>query len=159
MNLERMLLRFFVWPVHRALLRVTSGRTGIEEPSTARMGVLLLMTIGRRSGEARRLPVYFLRDEDRLVLVASNAGDDRHPAWYLNLKADPAVTVSTPRGTREYVARDASDAERERLWPELVTRNPGFARYERRTQRHIPIVILEASQTGSLSRRTSTTMV
>lgn len=144
MNLERSVLRIFLWPVHRSLLRLSGGRAGVHEPAEKRMGTLLLTTTGRRTGEPRSLPVFFRRDGDRLVLVASNAGDDRHPAWYFNLRANPTVTARTPLGTRSFAARDASDTERERLWPELVRRNPGYARYEKRTQRRLPIVILES---------------
>lgn len=107
------------------------------------MGTLLLTTTGRTSGQARSVPVYFLRDGERLVLVASNAGDDRDPAWYLNLRADPSASAQTPLGVARVHARDASADERARLWPELVEHNPGFARYERRTKRHMPIVVLE----------------
>lgn len=142
MNVERTLLKFLVWPLHRATLRLTAGRVGVAEPGR-RIGTLVLTTTGRRSGEQRSVPVYFARDSERLVLVASNAGDDRDPTWYLNLQATPRVAARTPRGTGEFNARDATAEERERLWPTLVRLNPAYRRYERRTERPIPIVVLE----------------
>jgi F420H(2)-dependent quinone reductase len=144
MNLERSLLRWLVWPLHRAWLSVSSGRIGTAEPTSQRMGTLVITTTGRKSGNRRSAPVYFMRDADRLVVVASNVGEDRDPAWYLNLIATPDVEIQMGRTTSPVRARDATDGERSRLWPELVRRNPGYARYERRTKRQMPLVILEA---------------
>ncbi len=143
MNIERSLLRWLVWPLHRAWLSVSSGRIGTAEPTSQRMGTLVIATTGRKSGNRRRAPVYFMPDADRLVVVASNAGEDRDPAWYLNLLATPEAEIQVGGGTTQVRARDATDEERSRLWPELVRRNPGYARYERRTRRPIPIAILE----------------
>ena len=84
-----MLLKWLVWPLHRAWLRVSGGHVGTRESSDHGMGTLVLTTTGWRSGERRRVPVYFMRDGERLVLVASNAGGDRDPAWYRNLVANP----------------------------------------------------------------------
>lgn len=104
----------------------------------------MLTTTGRKSGEKRTAPVFFIRDGKKMVVVASNAGDDRDPAWYLNLRAKPDAEVEVaPGGGTNVRARDATDEERTRLWPELVRLNPGYARYEQRTTRPLPIVIIE----------------
>jgi F420H(2)-dependent quinone reductase len=107
------------------------------------MGMLILTTVGRRSGTRRETPLYFMPDSARFVLVASNAGGANDPAWWLNLKASSTAEVRTPAGSATVRAREAGEEERERLWPELVRRNPSFANYAERTERHIPIVILE----------------
>lgn len=80
---------------------------------------------------------------DRLVLVTSFGGDDRYPAWYLNLKATPEVRATTAGSTRTMIARTATDEERAQLWPQITSRYQGYARYQERTQRQIPVVILE----------------
>jgi len=144
MNLERSLLRVMLWPVHRALFRLSGGRMGTQEATAKRIGTLFLTTTGRKSGEKRTTPVFFIRDGQSLVVVASNVGDDRDPAWYLNLRANPdgAVEVA-PAGVTSVQARDATDEERARLWPELVRLNPSYERYVGRTSRPLPVVILE----------------
>jgi deazaflavin-dependent oxidoreductase (nitroreductase family) len=101
--------------------------------------VVLLTTRGRRSGKRRTTPLLAYPDEGRLVLVASFGGSDRDPHWLRNLRADPQVEVDG----RAYRARLASDEERERLWPRVVERYPGYARYQARTSRLIPLVVLE----------------
>ncbi len=84
-----------------------------------------------------------IADGDRIVLVASKGGADRHPAWYLNLVADPDVEVTTSAGHRRMVARTADPDERAALWPRIVRRYSGYRRYQERTARVIPVVICE----------------
>ena len=127
--------------VHRAVLRMSKGRW------LARVGgmpVLILTTTGRKTGKKRSTvltsPVH---DEDRLVLVASYGGDDRHPAWFLNLRDDPAVTVTWAGRRRDMWARVASQHERGELWPRVVDAYRGYAEYQQRSPREIPLVILE----------------
>lgn len=84
-----------------------------------------------------------ISEGDRLVLVASFGGDDRHPAWYLNLQANPEVRVTTSGSTRTMIARIASKEERAELWPRITSVFEGYARYQERTERPIPVVILE----------------
>ncbi len=107
---------------------------------------LLLTTRGRRTGELRRTALVYGRDGERYVLVASNRGADRHPAWYLNLLADPVVTVQV--GTESFTmrARPATVAERPRLWRLMVSDRPEYAAYEEQTTREIPVVVLEDSR-------------
>lgn len=116
-----------------------------ESGGRPRPGVndLLLTTRGRRSGELRRTALVYGRDGDRYVLAASNRGADHHPAWYLNLLAEPDVTVQV--GTRIFIARarPASAAERPHLWCLMVSAMPEYATYQERTTREIPVVVLE----------------
>ena len=82
-------------------------------------------------------------DGDRLVLVASFGGDDRHPAWYLNLKANLEVRATIAGSTRTMIARIATKEERAELWPRITSVFEGYARYQERTERPIPVIILE----------------
>ena len=105
--------------------------------------VMLLTTVGRKSGLERTTPLLYLRDRDRVVCVASQAGRDDHPLWYLNLQANPAARVQIGQVTEELVAREASDDERRDLWPRLVQMYPDFDSYQSWTERRIPVMILE----------------
>ncbi|MCX4526391.1 MULTISPECIES: nitroreductase/quinone reductase family protein [unclassified Streptomyces] len=109
---------------------------------------LLLTTRGRRSGLLRRTALAYVRHGDAYVLTASNAGADRHPAWYLNLAADPAVTLRV--GAEEFpaAARRASPAEAERLWPAVVAAMPSYAAYREATAREIPLVLVTRTESG-----------
>ncbi len=82
-------------------------------------------------------------DGERLVLVASFGGDDRHPAWYLNLQANPEVRITIAGSTRTMNARIATQEERAKLWPQITSAFEGYARYQERTERQIPVVILD----------------
>lgn len=108
------------------------------------MQVVDLATVGRRSGKVHRTMLAApIVEPDRLVLVASFGGDHRHPAWYLNLRANPRVQVTTAGRTRTMVARTASPEERAALWPVVTAINPRYQQYQERTDRLIPVVILE----------------
>jgi deazaflavin-dependent oxidoreductase (nitroreductase family) len=126
--------------VHRTLYRVTGGRIGAH---AGRATMLLLETVGRRSGQRRVTPLLYVEDGENFVVVASNAGDDRHPAWLLNLRKQPAAEIQI--GTRHVrvQAREAGEAESERLWPKLQASYKHFRDYRTNTQRHIPVVVLE----------------
>jgi deazaflavin-dependent oxidoreductase (nitroreductase family) len=107
--------------------------------------LILLGTVGAKSGEARLNPVSYFMEGDRMVIIASKAGMPSNPDWYYNLLANPEVTVETGKGER-YPARatPVTDmAERDRLYAKMVERNPGFAEYERNTTRKIPVVYLD----------------
>lgn len=104
---------------------------------------LLLTTRGRRSGRLRRTALVYAQDGDRYVLAASNAGADRHPAWYLNLVADPRVMVQAGAETFTATARTATAEEKPRLWQLMVAAMPTYQDYQKRTRRDIPIVIIE----------------
>ena len=121
--------------------RATGGRRGGKFMRGA--PVLLLTTIGRRSGERRVAPLIYVRDGERYVVIASKGGMDHHPLWYRNLLANPAVEVQVGREVQRMQARTANDAERAALWPRAVAVYRDYADYQARTQRQIPVVILE----------------
>ena len=131
--------------VNTKLYQLTSGRVG----SSWRIGaalhkpapVCLLTTTGRKSGEKRTVPLLFMRDGDNVVVVASQGGMARNPAWYLNLVADPEVVVQIGSTTTDMVAHTAADAERAELWSRLVEVYSDFDTYAAWTDRTIPVVV------------------
>jgi len=126
--------------IHRALFRATNGRV---LGRAGGMPVVLLTTTGRRSGKQRHTMLAApVADDERIVVVASYGGDDRHPAWFLNLRADPDVHVTVAGRNRAMRARIADDVEKDELWPQVVDAYRGYAAYQRRTERDIPLVIL-----------------
>jgi deazaflavin-dependent oxidoreductase (nitroreductase family) len=123
-------------PVYRLTRGRVLGRVG-------RAPVLLLTTTGRRSGEPRTAPVVFLADGERMVVIGSNAGNERPPAWALNLEANPEAEVQV-RGRRAKVhARITEGEERDELWRQMNGQYAGFDDYRQRTQRHINVFVLE----------------
>lgn len=104
---------------------------------------LLLTTLGRRSGKARRLALIYGMDGESYVIVASKGGATQHPEWYLNLLENPEVQVQVLADRFRANARTANPEERERLWPQLVAIWPDYANYQKKTDRLIPLVILE----------------
>ncbi len=129
-------------PAHVWLYRISGGRIWGRFP-VSKAPVMLLTTIGRRSGESRTVPLIYLEDGDRLVIVASQGGMPTHPSWYHNVQAQPRVTVQTRRRVREMDARVADDDERAALWPRLVAMYADYDEYQARTDRRIPVVILD----------------
>ena len=127
--------------IHRAILAVSGGRVGWR---IGPMEVVELHTVGRSTGRKRStLLTAPVSDSTRLVLVASKGGSDSHPQWYLNLRAHPDADV-TVSGHREKVhTRTASAEERAELWPRIVAAYPGYARYQSKTTREIPVIICE----------------
>ncbi len=105
--------------------------------------LLLLHSTGAKSGQERVHPVVYLADGDRYVIFASKAGAPTSPDWYHNLRANPRTTIEVGTDTVEVTAHDAEGDERERLWSEQKRVMPGFAEYEEKTTRTIPVVILE----------------
>jgi F420H(2)-dependent quinone reductase len=128
------------WRLHPKLYRATGGRVG---GTAMGMPVLLLTTTGRRSGEPRTKALMYVPKGDAAVVVASYAGEPRHPDWWLNLQANPRARVQRGRKVTEMVAREADGEERERLWQEVVGIEPGYEVYAGRTARRIPVVVLE----------------
>lgn len=125
---------------HVALFRLTGGRGFNRSPFGS--PILLLTATGRQSGKSRTVPVTYLRDGNDLVVIGSGGGSARHPAWAVNLRANPTAQVELD-GTRQAVRAEwTRGAERERLWLEVKTRYPSFAGYERRTTRQIPVIEL-----------------
>ena len=129
-----------IWKVHRWAYEKSGGRIG---GTMMGMPVLLLHTTGRKTGTPRTSPLMYLPHGDACVVIASNAGEPRHPAWWHNLKADPRAQVQRGRERTIVVAREAHGDERARLWAEALRREKSYAEYEARTTRRIPIVVLE----------------
>lgn len=105
--------------------------------------ILILFTAGRKTGAERRHALIFREDEDRYVVVASKGGADEHPEWYQNLKTNPEVQVQIKGDRFDALARDASGAERDRLWAKMAEVWPDYDNYQKKTDREIPIVVLE----------------
>ena len=125
--------------VHQLLYKVSGGRYG------ARMGwidVVLVETIGRKSGKPRSVPIACYPYRDSVVVSASNSGQERHPAWYLNMQANPAVKVQFGENRFEALAEDVPAQEREQLWEQVVKINRHQGEYLEHTDREIPLVWL-----------------
>ena len=105
--------------------------------------IALVESVGRKSGKHRTHPLICRDDGDNLVVVASKGGIDRHPAWYLNLMANPETNAWWKGHKRRVRAREATGAERDHLWPMMVELYPPYEDYQRRTDRKIPVVVLE----------------
>lgn len=128
--------------IHKTVLLVSGGRAGWN---VGNMPVIKLTTTGRISGQQREVmltcPVV---ENDTYVVVASRGGDDIHPAWFLNLRDNPVVWVQGPEGPKhERRARIGSAEERAALWPRITSSYKGYAGYQQKTDREIPIVFLE----------------
>lgn len=121
--------------------RASGGRLG----GTFLQGapVALLTTTGRKTGQPRVSPLLYLREGDRVVLVASQGGRADNPMWYLNLKANPKVSVQIRSEVLQLTARDATPDERARYWPQLVAMYSSFEDYQSWTDRVIPVVICD----------------
>ena len=132
--------------VHRAVLFLSGGRVGRRLMG---MQAVELHTTGRKSGQRRSVlltaPVH---DDHRTVLVASKGGDDRDPEWYKNLLADPDVELTVDGTTRRMTARTAGPEEKADLWPTIVKAYKGYAGYQKRTSRDIPVVICEPARSS-----------
>jgi len=125
--------------VHPLLLRLGGGRIA---GSLAGMPVVVLTTTGRRTGQPRATPLTAIEHDGHTYVVASKGGDARHPAWYLNLSADPAVSVRRNGRSEPMVARVLNAEERAAVWPVVTRTYRGYAGYQERTEREIPVVEL-----------------
>ena len=125
---------------HKSLLKVSFGKFGWN---AAGMPVIELTTTGRKSGEPRTVMLTSpLQEGDTFVIVASKGGEDTHPAWYLNLRDKPDVTVTMQGVTRPMAARVANAEERTRMWPLVTAKYKNYAGYQTKTEREIPLVVL-----------------
>ena len=143
MNNNRFFIRIMSL-VHGVLYWATGGFIG------AKIGapVLLLTTAGRKTGRSRTTPLLYLEEDSNWVIVGSNAGDDRHPAWWLNLESNPVATIQVRSARMRVRARKASESEKSDLWPRFVKMNSDYQAYRHRTKREIPVVILERESNG-----------
>ncbi|HKP58068.1 MAG TPA: nitroreductase family deazaflavin-dependent oxidoreductase [Polyangiales bacterium] len=140
------LKRWFNTPLSKLFQR---ANVFVYKASGAKLGgsmkgapILLLTVRGRKSGKPHTLPLLYLLDGEDYVLVASKGGWPSHPLWYVNLQANPDVTVQVGRDQRALTARTANQEERARLWPKLVAMYSDYANYQSWTDREIPVVIL-----------------
>ena len=136
------------WPIlgrlmdgHMLIYRATNGLVGHRIPGLPPM--LLLDHVGAKSGARRTSPLLYIKDGPDVVIVASKGGFHKHPAWFHNVGANPDTTVQIGSERRAVRARVATPQERERLWPKAVAAYGDYARYQERTDREIPLVILE----------------
>jgi F420H(2)-dependent quinone reductase len=141
-------LRRLAWSVadlgfqaHVLTYRVTHGLVGHRFPGVPAM--LLLDHVGAKSGTRRTTPLVYLRDGEDIVIVASKGGHARNPSWFHNLRANPDTTIQVGSSRRPVHARVATPQERKRLWPSVVDTYSGYAGYQRRTEREIPLIVLE----------------
>lgn len=127
--------------LHKTLFTATNGRV---LGRLAGMPVLVLITTGRKSGHRRSTMLTApVQKGDSIVLVASFGGDDRHPTWFLNLRDNPEVEAVMDGRRRPMLARVATDEEKSALWPEITESYRGYAGYQKKTDRDIPVVILD----------------
>ena len=143
-----MAVRDQLWPVYRRVMgghtvayRLTGGLIGHHFPGAPPS--LLLDHVGAKSGTKRTSPLTYLRDGDDFVIVASKGGHPSNPGWFYNLRANPDTTIQVGSKRRPVHARVANPEERTRLWPKVVEIYGGYAGYQKRTDREIPLVILE----------------
>ena len=132
------IFRFFM-AISVFLYRLTGGKFGSQVQG---LPVLLLTTIGRRTGKKRITPLGYLEHDGSYVITATNAGFDTHPAWFHNLKSHPQVALQIGDKQLTAIAEPADPTLRQQLWAKFVERAPGYGAYETRTTREIPIVLL-----------------
>lgn len=126
--------------LHRLLYRLSRGTVGRRLVAN---DMLLLTTRGRATGRPHTVPLLYLAEGDTLVVIASHGGRLRHPEWHCNLLADPKATVQVGSRRRPVRARTAAGEERAAWWPRVVAAYQGYAAYQSRTERVIPVVLLE----------------
>ena len=130
----KLLTRLHLW-----IYRLSGGKvwsTMMGQP------VLILTTKGRKSGRPWTVPLLSFKDKDDYILVASNGGQDFHPAWYLNLQANPEVVIEVKDKKQTARAEEIKGAERDQLWSLIVSKAPAYGGYEKKTEREIPLVRL-----------------
>ena len=128
------------------LYRRTGGRIGGAIGNIK--PIALLDHVGAKSGTKRTTPLVYTRDDDDVLLVASQAGSPKTPSWVFNQRANPRTAIQIGSNTQEVVAREATDSERERLWPMVVDTYADYAVYQARTERKIPVIILTPAATA-----------
>ncbi len=121
-----------------ALYRLTRGRLGGKN-------IVLLTTIGKKSGQPRTKPLFHLKEGTSYFVFASAGGNEKNPAWYANLAANPKVTIEDHGRTINGIASTVNGSERSRIWQTLVAKAPNFGAYEKKTTRVIPVVRVEPS--------------
>jgi F420H(2)-dependent quinone reductase len=133
---------------HAGVYRATGGKL------FGRMGgrpILLLNTVGRRSGKKRTSPLLYVMDGEDFVIVASKGGASAHPAWYLNLRANPEATVEIGDREVQVEAEEADPEDKTRLWQKMVEMYPAYDAYQEKTEREIPLLVLRPVERGGAS--------
>ena len=133
---------------HAGVYRATGGKL------FGRMGkspILLLNTVGRKSGKKRTSPLLYAMDGEDFVVIASKGGASAHPAWYLNLMANPEATVEIEDREVRIRAEEADSEEKSRLWQKMVEMYPAYDAYQEKTEREIPLLVLRPVEWGGAS--------
>ncbi|CAN5870993.1 nitroreductase family deazaflavin-dependent oxidoreductase [soil metagenome] len=133
---------------NRKLIEEFRAARGTVEGPLAGRPLLLLTTVGAKSGESRTTPMMYVRDGARLLVIASNLGAPAHPDWYRNLVAHPEVTVEVGDETFEATAVVTEGAERQQLWTQITEAYPFFTEHQAKTTRQIPVIALERQNSG-----------
>ena len=131
------------WKVHRAIYRLSGGRSGLWQPKPARWGTMCLETVGRRTGKHRRVILAYFVDGTDLVTLAMNGWAEPEPAWWLNLQAHPDAIVELKNGRRAVRGRGASGQERDRLWNRWQEMGEDVEGYATRRSKPTVVVVLE----------------
>ncbi|RMD51356.1 MAG: nitroreductase family deazaflavin-dependent oxidoreductase [Candidatus Thermofonsia bacterium] len=151
------LLQFLAWkPVSLVLARLmhwldklvyrwSNGRFSATS-LVAGLPLIMVTTIGAKSGQPRTMPLLGIPFDDKLGVIASNWGGQKHPAWYYNMKANPHVQVSVNGRTEKYTAREIFGKEKEAVWETAVRIYPGYNAYQARANRPIPVLLLEKAR-------------
>ncbi len=122
------------------LIHISGGRIGSR---MAGQTVLILHTVGRKSGQARAIPISYFRDGENFFVVGSNWGQEKHAGWYFNLKNEPRASLEVDGKKIPVQAREAEDDEYKRLWQTAIDRYPAYQDYKKALDRHIPIVVFQ----------------
>ena len=145
-------------PVRLALRLGSGAHTGVYRATGGklfgRMGkspIMLLNTVGRKTGRKRTSPLLYVMDGEDFVIIASKGGAPTHPAWYLNLKANPDATVEVGDREVRVVAEVAAPEDKARLWQKMVEMYPTYDDYQRKTEREIPLLVLRLVEGGGAS--------
>jgi len=124
---------------HAFWYRVTGGAFGSK---MGKSPMLLLTTTGRKSGRKYTTPLQYIRDGDNFLVIASNAGHKVHPQWWLNIAANPEVSIQVRKNRMKATAAAAESEDRDRLWQKALDQYAGFADYQKTADREIPVVVV-----------------
>lgn len=136
------------WVRRQVELYESSGGTEGTTLQGSKMPVVVLTSRGARSGKLRKTPVMRVEHEGRYAAVASLGGAPRHPVWYFNLKADPHVELQDGPVKQDMTAREVTGQEKAKWWERAVAAYPAYADYQRKTDREIPVFVLEPAEGG-----------
>jgi len=140
--LKNLFIRIFM-TINSFLIRVSKGRIG---GTLGTQTILILHTIGRRSGQLRSIPIAYFYFEGKYLIVESNWGKDHHADWYFNLQKNPHASIDVNGRTIEVNATFAGGVEYARLWDYVTAKHPPYLEYQKMTSRHIPIVVFQPSK-------------